>query len=81
MVRGDLKQIFPSTTYSSVATAESIKLMLVKIVNQNLQVRQADDNTAFLYGREQEEVHLDLSDGHPQAQDGAWKSIASVYGL
>ena len=81
VVRGDLQEQVPSKTYAPVATNEAIKLLLMKIVNDDLKVRQADVSTAFLYGREDQEVYLELPDGHPKAKEGAWKSHASVYGL
>ena len=56
-------------------------LPFTKVVSEGLLLRQADVSTAFLYGREQKEIYLELPQGHPSKKSGVWKSHASVYGL
>ena len=85
VVRGDVEQqpLERKALYSPVAHSDSIKTILALSGAKQMKIRQCDIKTAYLYGRRQEEVYLELPIGHKDRakRENVWVTKASVYGL
>ena len=70
-------------TFSPVANAASIKLLLALAAKRGLRLRQADVSTAFLYGKlpESERVYVACPDGIDHEPGQVMELRRCIYGL
>ena len=69
-------------TYAPVAKMNSIRLILSIVTTENLELHQADVDTAFLYGLMDAEVYIKQPTGYiePGKEDWACLLLKSLYG-
>jgi Reverse transcriptase (RNA-dependent DNA polymerase)/gag-polypeptide of LTR copia-type len=69
--------------YAPVASYESVRLFLALIANRGWKVRQLDVSNAFINGRREDPIYIELPVGHVQklGRDLVWTTSAAVYGL
>ena len=72
-----------SELFSPVASYTTIKILLALTGVRNLQMRQIDIKTAFLYSKRHKLTYLELPQGHPDKhyKNNVWVSKSSIYGL
>ena len=82
VARGDLQPKY-GNFYAPVANTVSFRLFLALSTRYSAAIRQLDVSTAFLYGRLEHPIHLELPVGHPQrtGQAMVWRTSTAVYGL
>ena len=85
VARGDQQSTrpLPMDTFAPVVRSEVVRILFAVAAQLGLNVRQVDVSTAFLYGRRNKPIYLELSAGHPQ-KDGKskiWKGFTAIYGL
>ena len=68
-------------TYSPVAMASTIRLILALTVSNNMYLRGADIKTAFLYADQVRPVYLKPPPGTDCADDEVWLLNKALYGL
>ena len=68
-------------TYSPVAAASTIRLILALAVSMNLYLRGADVKTAFLYAEQIRKVYCKPPKGTDCAEDEVWLLKRALYGL
>lgn len=66
--------------YAPVVRYETVRIMLAKAVSENMYIKQFDMKTAFLYGKLEEDIWLQLPKG-PWGPSKVVKCIKSLYGL
>ena len=82
--RGDLELDKPDNVYAPVAGQNTIKTMLALAVQNKMIIRQADVKCAYLHGKMDQPVYLELPQGHSSHNDKnttVWKTNRSIYGL
>ncbi|KAE8996681.1 hypothetical protein PR003_g17832 [Phytophthora rubi] len=77
-------------TYSPVAYLNSVRAMLARCGAEGMEIEQCDVVTAFLYGKLEEEIYMELPEGLRELlelaeaegeDDGVCMLLQSVYGL
>ena len=68
-------------TFAPVAKFQSIQLILSLAAIHDLELHQMDVKTAFLYGRLDEEVFMEMPEGYAEGKGKVWKLLRSLYGL
>lgn len=68
-------------TYAPVARYESLRVLLAKAANEDLDMIQFDVRTAFLYGELKEDIWIELPQGPWKDEDRIVKLAKSLYGL
>lgn len=68
-------------TYSPVVRYESIRVLLTIAASNDYELGQFDITTAFLYGELEEEIYMELPEGHNAGQDKYCRLLKSLYGL
>ncbi len=83
VVRGDLQRNVPENLFSPTANGTTIRTFLAVAASRGWKVRALDIKTAYLYGRTDEKIFVQLPKGHPLAKCGEYvmMSNSSLYGL
>lgn len=68
-------------TYAPVVRYESLRVLLAKAANEDLDMIQFDVRTAFLYGELKENIWIELPQGPWKDEDRVVKLAKSLYGL
>ncbi len=68
-------------TYASVAKAQSWKILLALAATLNLEIEQIDVITAFLQGKADEDICIELPDGYCKKNDDVGLLLKALYGL
>lgn len=68
-------------TFSPVVKFDSIRVMLSLAASRNMQIKQFDIKTAFLYGEIQEDVYMEQPEGFCDGSSKVCKLKKSLYGL
>lgn len=68
-------------TFAPVIRYDSLRLILAEVAAQDLELLQFDVQTAFLYGKLDETVYMEVPEGLNVGQDLVCKLNKSLYGL
>lgn len=70
-------------TYAPTVRMQSILILMAIVARHNLELHQLDVDTAFLYGKLDEEVYMEQPEGFvdQQRHDHVWRLNKSLYGL
>ena len=82
VARGDL-EVDEEFVYAPVANMPALRLFVVLSLEFGIDFRQLDISSAFLYGRLDHDIYVELPDGHPEKQGNTkvWKTRCALYGL
>lgn len=68
-------------TYAPVARLTTLRALLSIINEEDLFCRQLDVKNAFLHGKVEEEIYMDIPDGFPKLQGKVYRLKKALYGL
>ena len=82
VARGDLEES-EEFVYAPVANMVALRIFVILSLEFGVDFRQLDIASAFLYGRVSEPIFIELPEGHPEKDGGAfvWQTHCAIYGL
>lgn len=75
------KNFTPSEIYAPVAKMNTLRVLLKLINDDELYAEQLDVKSAFLHGDLEDEIYMNLPEGHKENKNKVCKLIKSLYGL
>lgn len=83
VVRGDLQKRFPDDLYAPTASAVAVRTVVGVAASFGLKLHQLDVKNAYLNGKIDEEIFLELPQGHARkaGKELVYKTVCSIYGL
>ena len=80
VARGDLQSNDELDIYAPVLGQDALRILFMVAASQRLKLCQCDISTAFLYGRLEKPVYLELPEGHQKKKEKTktWKSYSSI---